>query len=81
MDRQKMRISYDPHGDVLYVSWGEPSEALSEEMEPGVIVRKDPSTDGIVGFTVVDFLERFKNNPQDLVLPPSPDQEVVETTA
>lgn len=54
----EMNLSFDPKADVLYCSFGEPREALSVEMDDGVVLRLNPDTDEVVGFTVVDFLKR-----------------------
>lgn len=38
----EMSVSYDRQSDVLYLSYGETREAISEENEDGVLVRRDP---------------------------------------
>jgi len=48
--------SYDSEADVLYISIGEPVPAISDEVCPGVLVRRDPSSGQIVGMTLLDFL-------------------------
>lgn len=68
MDRE-MSISYDPQNDVLYLSYGKPREAISEEASDGIWVRRDPWSDEIVGVTVIDFGRRFKQPGTTLILP------------
>lgn len=68
MDRE-MRVSYDVQNDVLYLSYGKPREAISEEAEDGVWVRQDPWSDEIVGVTVIDFGRRFEQPGASLILP------------
>jgi hypothetical protein len=63
MDQKRLTFSYDPKSDVLYGSFGEPCEAISEETAQGVILRFDPETKELVGFTVLAFLRRFKDHP------------------
>ncbi|HYL64002.1 MAG TPA: DUF2283 domain-containing protein [Candidatus Methylomirabilis sp.] len=58
-----LKINYDPQGDVLYCSFGEPREAIGVETDEGIILRQDPETDDVVGITVVDFSKRFQKNP------------------
>lgn len=65
----EMRIDYDTNSDVLYLSYGEPREAISDEITDGVLVRRDFETDEVVGVTILDFLYRFKNHPSAITLP------------
>jgi uncharacterized protein YuzE len=77
MDQQKnnltstMKISYDPDGDVLYCSFGDPREGLGVEVGKGMIVRLDPETDDIVGVTVLDFSKRFRDEPDNFLSVPT----------
>jgi uncharacterized protein YuzE len=56
-------MKYDPTADVLYCSFGEPRAAVSEEVEDGIVLRKDPETEQLVGMTVIDFARRFAERP------------------
>ncbi len=72
MDKKKlaaMKLSFDTKADVLYCSFGEPREAIGVELENGVIVRLNPETDEVVGYTVVDFLKRFLDDHTAITLP------------
>ena len=78
MDAQKesiptMKINYDPKSDIFYCSFGDPRVAVSvETREEGIILRLDPDTDEIIGFTVIDFSKRFQDHPTNfLTLSPS----------
>ena len=53
------RIDYDKMADVLYISFGAPKAAISDEVDDGDFVRVDPFTDEIVGITLLDFKERY----------------------
>jgi uncharacterized protein YuzE len=59
----EFKMKYDAIADVLYCSLGEPRAAISEEADDGVIVRKDPETEQLVGMTVIDFRRRFAEHP------------------
>jgi uncharacterized protein YuzE len=59
----EFKMKYDATADVLYCSFGDPRLAISEELDNGVIVRKDPETDQMVGMTVIDFARRFAEKP------------------
>ena len=65
----EMSVSYDRQSDVLYLSYGENREAISEENEDGVLVRRDPRSNEILGFTVVDFSRRFAQSDMPIILP------------
>ena len=57
---ETLNLLYDAKADVLYISFGPPRVAISHEMEiPGVIARRDPDSDEIVGVTVVNFAKRW----------------------
>lgn len=60
MKRTKITIDYDEEADVLYLSFGEPKEAITEEFG-NVGVRVNEETKEIVGITVVNFLQNIKN--------------------
>ncbi len=72
MAKEKMdqlTVSYDKGADVLYITEGKRRQTIGELMDDGVIVRRDPKTKKIVGFTIVDFIEHFTNaKPQRIPL-------------
>ena len=55
----QLTVSYDKDADVLYISEGRPRKAIGEMMPGGVIVRRDPKTKEVIGFTIVDFMDHF----------------------
>jgi uncharacterized protein YuzE len=63
-------IQYDPSADVLYCSFGPPQEAIGEEVKEGIVVRRHPETNAVVGITVVNFSRRFMDQPQNVVSVP-----------
>jgi uncharacterized protein YuzE len=75
-----LQMKYDAKGDVLYFSVGDAREAISNEVDDGVIVRTDPNTDEIVGITVIDLSKRFTEHPDKVLsLPFSQLQMVAQT--
>ena len=62
-------IFYDKEGDVLYLTIGEPHEAVSREMGNDVLLRVEPKTDKIVGLTVLNFVSRFSDLAHEQALP------------
>jgi uncharacterized protein YuzE len=68
MDK-KMRLLYDREADVLYVSIGRPEFTDYEELGENLILRRDPKTGQIVGFTIIDFAMRFAQKNPPLSVP------------
>ena len=66
---QKIRISYDREADVMYLSFGEPVKAESEEIEEGVFARFDPKSKKLVGITIINFSKKFGSVPKEIAIP------------
>jgi len=61
----RINVAYDKSADVLYMSEGKPKQAVCQMLDDGIIVRKNPKTKEIIGFTIVDFISHFsKSKPQ-----------------
>lgn len=58
---EKLKIFFDKIGDVLEIAIGESREAISREVDNDIIVRIDPKTDEIIGFTILNFEKRFEH--------------------
>ncbi len=56
-----LTIEYDDASDVLYLSIGAPRLALTEEGPEGLLIRKDPTTDELVGVTVLSYDGHFRH--------------------
>ena len=57
----ELSSSYDEEADILYLWFGDaPREAISVTSKEGHLVRLDPDTHEIVGFTVFDFCRRWQ---------------------
>lgn len=48
-------LDYDKEADVFYISFGEPKEAICEEVAPGVLLRRHINSGKIVGITIIDY--------------------------
>ncbi|MHB8828761.1 MAG: DUF2283 domain-containing protein [Syntrophales bacterium] len=60
MKKQKLiSINYDSNSDVLYISFGKATDAISIEIEEGTLIRIDPFKQIIVGITIVDFSAKY----------------------
>ena len=60
-----LKVYYDEHADVLYLSRGEPKAAISDEIDE---LRHDPRTQAVVGLTIIDFRAAFLKHPKPLPL-------------
>ena len=60
MERNQIVMSYDREADVVYISFGKPRKAISEEIDPHVVVRRDPKTREILGITITNFTKYFE---------------------
>jgi len=59
MDKAKtLGLHYDKEGDVLYIYFDKPLEVVCVE-EEGLLIRVDPETSKVIGYTIIDFLARF----------------------
>lgn len=59
MDKaQTLNCHYDKKEDILYVTLGDSNSALCIEQGDGFLVRIDPESGEVVGFTVFDFSQR-----------------------
>lgn len=61
--QERLGASYDEQTDVLYLWRGEKSsEAVTLNSEEGFLVRLDPETYQIVGFSIFDFCRRWQQD-------------------
>lgn len=58
----KINYDYDEENDTLYLSIGKPKPAVTTEIEEGILIRKDLKTGKIIGVTILDYMDRIKNN-------------------
>ena len=58
---QRLRFAYDKAADILDISLGKPKPAISREIEDDFLVRLDPKTHKVVGFSILNFEKHFKD--------------------
>lgn len=66
----KLYYYYDKEADVLYLSQGKPSaKDQSREAESDVVLRIDPKTHKVRGFTILNFSRRTQKKSAFVPLP------------
>lgn len=65
-----LNLYYDKEADVLYFSKGTPSSKdISDEVADEVVMRKNPDSKEITGFTILNFSQKSKKTNQSFRLP------------
>lgn len=59
--KNKITIDYDNEADVLYLSFGDPVESVTEEIN-NIGIRVNEKTKEITGLTIMNFLREIKKN-------------------
>ncbi len=54
-EAKALSYHYDRDEDILYVTLGDSDSAVCVEQGDGLLVRIDPNSGEVVGFTVIDF--------------------------
>jgi uncharacterized protein YuzE len=72
LEKGKLIVSYDGEADVAYLSFGEPKNSVTEELDDYVLVRRDPKTREIRGVTITNFSQYFKAKREMKVEIPEP---------
>lgn len=57
--KEQLDWDYDGEADVLYLSFGEPREAIGLDIGSGVTVRYDEEEDEIVGLTIMGIKDKL----------------------
>ncbi|HHT9137548.1 MAG TPA: DUF2283 domain-containing protein [Candidatus Wunengus sp. YC60] len=57
--KENLNWDYDEEADVLYISIGEPRNALGVDIGEGAIVRYVEETEEVVGLTLIGIKERL----------------------
>ena len=50
-----VRITYDPEGDILYLTFGQPTAATGYQLSDQILLRVDPQTQRAAGLTIFNF--------------------------
>lgn len=65
-----LNLYYDKEADVLYFSKGMPSASdISDETADEMVIRKNPHTQEVTGFTILNFSKRSKEANKSIKLP------------
>ena len=65
-----LNLYYDKEANVLYFSKGVPSASdVSDEAKDEMVIRKNPQTQEITGFTILNFSKRSKKTTKSIKLP------------
>lgn len=65
-----LNLFYDDEADVLYFSKGEPSAMdISDEAADEVVIRRNPRTKEVTGFTILNFSKKSKKASKSIKLP------------
>lgn len=60
--KEGVSIDYDEDGDTLFLTIGEATEAISEQMVDGIYFRLNPYTQKIVGYVIIRFVSDILAN-------------------
>ncbi|NJD51889.1 MAG: DUF2283 domain-containing protein [Candidatus Methanoperedens sp.] len=66
---KNLKFFFDKKGDVLDIAIGMPIGAISKEIGNDILMRVDPKTKEIVGFTILNFEKRFEHLKKAETLP------------
>ncbi len=65
-----LNLYFDKEADVLYFSKGTPSaDDVSDEANDEVVIRRNPKTDEVTGFTILNFSKKSKKTKASIRLP------------
>ena len=49
------RITYDPEGDILYITFDQPTAATGYQLSDQLLLRVNPQTQHVAGLTIFNF--------------------------
>jgi uncharacterized protein YuzE len=49
------RITYDPDGDVLYITFGQPAASTGYQLSDQILLRVDPEAHMVAGLTIFNY--------------------------
>ena len=58
LTKEGLNIAYDKDTDILYITMGAACASVSIDTNDGNLMSVDPTTDEVVGITLLDFKER-----------------------
>ena len=63
-----IRITYDPEGDILAITFGQPTEATGYQLSDQILLRVNPQTQEVAGLTIRN-LSVHTHTAQEIPLP------------
>ena len=66
---KELKFFFDKQGDSLDITIGEPEKAISREIGNDIVMRVEPETGEVVGFTILNFEKRFEHLNKSETLP------------
>ena len=66
---KELKFFFDKQGDSLDIAIGEPEKAISKEIGNDIVMRVEPETGEVVGFTILNFEKRFEHLNKSETLP------------
>ena len=67
------RITYDPDGDILYVTFGQPTASIGYQLSDQILLRVDPKAQTASGLTIFNYSHHAPAT-SDIPLPGIEDQ-------
>jgi len=65
--RGRLKFDYDRVSDVLYSYVNRPRRAYAMKAEHGVVLRVDPDSEKLVGFTVTGYSDKLRRGVLDTI--------------
>jgi uncharacterized protein YuzE len=59
LEKGELIVSYDKEASMFYVSFGEPRQSITEELDDWVLVRRDPHMHQVAGVTMINLNDYF----------------------
>lgn len=66
-DTKHVKMDYDEDVDTMYLSLGEPKEAIGVDIGNGTIIRYDETSNEVIGVTLVGLRNRFMKELKETV--------------
>lgn len=54
-ERGGRRITYNPEGDILYITFGQPTASTGYQLSDQLLLRVDPGTKQATGLTILNY--------------------------
>ncbi len=63
-----IRLTYDSEGDILYITFGQPTEATGYQLSDQLLLRIDPQAQRAAGLTILNFFIHMQDD-REMLLP------------